>query len=249
MKDGIILGLSGKIKSGKSTTADLIHRETKGLFEEKYFAKKLKFIAAYLTGDDIKNFETQEGKEGFLPEWGITRRKMLQILGTESLRNNFDDKVWIKSLFADYKPQPAGSYMEYSTTETGERIALGFNQILQNPNWIISDVRFDNEADAVKERNGILIRVNRPAELIYPKEWNTFMCDIGDLVIPDEKMFHTWLSYSKDENLQDLHKKLTHPSETGLDEYKAFDYVIDNVGTLEDFERKVKDVLKSLNLI
>ena len=29
------------------------------------------------------------------------------------------------------------------------------------PNWIITDVRFPNEADAIKGRGGIIIRVNR----------------------------------------------------------------------------------------
>jgi hypothetical protein len=29
------------------------------------------------------------------------------------------------------------------------------------PNWVITDVRFPNEADAIKQEEGILIRVNR----------------------------------------------------------------------------------------
>ena len=32
----------------------------------------------------------------------------------------------------------------------------------ENPMWVITDVRFNNEAEAIKERGGLLIRVNRP---------------------------------------------------------------------------------------
>jgi hypothetical protein len=38
---------------------------------------------------------------------------------------------------------------------------LGKQQI-KYPNWIITDCRFENELKAVKERDGITIRVQRP---------------------------------------------------------------------------------------
>ena len=37
------------------------------------------------------------------------------------------------------------------------------------PNWIITDVRFPNELEAIKDRNGIIIRVDR-YDLIYTTE-------------------------------------------------------------------------------
>lgn len=219
----MIIGLSGHIKSGKSTAASIIKRFVAD-FEEKYFAYKLKYIAAYLTGDDIKNFETQEGKETFLPEWGMTRRKILQNLGTESLRNNFDNNVWIKALFADYKEDPTCG--------------------CPLPNWIISDTRFVNEAIAIKERGGKILRINRPFADIYPNEWSEYVeankrvdTQMSQETLPNEKDFVSW-TYLK---YPDLYAKLSHPSEIGLDDYNEFDYVINNTGNLADLENQIKN--------
>ena len=74
-----------------------------------------------------------------------TYRELLQYLGTELLRNQLHKNVWINSLFSKYKPTPT---FEYSS-------------IVEFPNWIISDVRFKNECKAIKDRNGILIKINR----------------------------------------------------------------------------------------
>jgi len=227
----MIIGLSGHIKSGKSTAAQLIQSETNNKFVEKYFAYKLKFIASYLTGDPIQLFETQEGKEGYLEDWGMTRREILQKLGTESLRENFDKNVWIKGVFADYKPQSVSAPAAIS----------GNPQIEKYPNWIISDVRFPNEADAIKTKGGLLLRVNRPVDLIYPNEWNSYASENKDSEL-SEKGFHEWLSYG-DTKQFDLFKKLTHPSEIGLDDYEDFDFIVDNNDTLESFQGKIKHII------
>jgi len=230
----MLIGLSGHIKSGKSTAAALI-RKFDPSFEERYFAYKLKFIAAYLTGQDQTLFETQEGKEGFLEDWGMTRRKMLQQLGTESLRDHFHHDVWIKALFADYKDNP--------------QCGCPF------PNWIISDTRFPNEANAIKERGGKILRINRPFSLLYPNEWNEFMKLFDETKIvgylptlkergyePNEKNFIKWLSIDN----QDLYNKLNHPSEIGLDDYTEFDYIINNTGTELELQSEIQNFLTTL---
>jgi hypothetical protein len=220
----MIIGLSGHIKSGKTTAATLI-KKLNPSFTEKYFAYKLKLIASILTGDEISLFETQEGKAGMLKDWGITRRKMLQHLGTEALRNNFDRNIWIKSLFADYKPQFGGNGMtDYDLTEV-------------YPNWIVSDVRFPNEADALKERGALLIRINRPFADIYPVEWNQYLNDTNDPVSE-----FGFLEYLKNVNFE-MFEKIGHPSEIGLDEYDDFDLVIENTSTVENVENQLRAFL------
>jgi dephospho-CoA kinase len=211
----MIIGLSGHIKSGKSTAATLIKKYNK-TFDEKYFAYKLKYVAAYLTGDDIKNFESQSGKEEFLKEWGMTRRTFLQQFGTESLRNTFHEQIWVKALFADYKP---------------------------HMNWIISDTRFINEANEIKKRKGKILRIERPFSLIYPKEFNKFASQSKSLRSITDKNFVKWLS-KKDKN---LYKKVTHPSEIGLDEYNKFDYVIKNDGNIIEFEKEIVKFLQKID--
>lgn len=240
----MIIGLSGHIKCGKSTAAKLIQLETNNTFIEKYFAYKLKFIASYLTGEPISNFETQEGKDGYLEEWGMTRRKMLQELGTKSLRNNFHDEVWIKGLFADYKPQ-CKNYC--ARMKQADDASCSCEQDCDcMPNWIISDVRFPNEADAIKNRGGQLLRINRPPELIYPHHWNRYLSETNTNV--SEKGFHNWLSHGNDKDVE-LSIMLTHSSETSLDDYDKFDYIVNNQTTYEEYENSLKILIPQLTTI
>ena len=89
-------------------------------------------------------------------------REFLQKLGTEAMRDGLHTNVWVNSLFSDY----------IVTT-----IATGSNEFdVQDtdlePKWIITDLRFPNEYDAVADRNGITIRVTRPGTLsgTHPSE-------------------------------------------------------------------------------
>jgi hypothetical protein len=136
-------------------------------WETRKFAGKLKDIASHLTGIDIEKFEDQEFKKTLLgPEWGrivktplnnipvfedvqfnslMSVRDFLQALGTDSLRNNLHPNVWVNALMADYRP------IEYNDDEQPRL-----------PNWIITDCRFPNEAQAVKDKGGLVIRIDRP---------------------------------------------------------------------------------------
>ena len=132
-------------------------------WEIRKFAGKLKDIASHLTGIDIEDFEDQEFKKTLLgPEWGsvehnplnnipvfgdvqfnslMSVRDFLQKLGTDALRIGLHPNVWVNALMADYK----------NDDQTGRL-----------PNWIITDVRFPNEAKAIKDKGGIIIRIDRP---------------------------------------------------------------------------------------
>lgn len=128
-------------------------------WEIKKFAGKLKDIASHLTGYDIEDFEDQEFKKTNLgPEWDVpskyrdhtppkpmTVRDFLQKLGTDALRTGLHDDVWVNALMSDYKP------IEYGDDEQPHL-----------PNWIITDCRFPNEAKVIKDKGGIIIRIDRP---------------------------------------------------------------------------------------
>lgn len=95
----------------------------------------------------------------------MTVREFLQKLGTEAIRNNIHRDAWVNALFADYKP--IGGWPEYGVTEEGDRIAIGYNSIY--PDWLITDTRFPNEAKAIKDMGGVVVRINRP---VVGKDWN-----------------------------------------------------------------------------
>jgi hypothetical protein len=121
-------------------------------WEIKKFAGKLKDIASHLTGIAIEDFEDQEFKKKNLgPEWNVhgmpmTVREFLQKLGTNALRDGLHSNIWVNALFADYQCVPA------------DRAPNGWDC----DNWVITDVRFPNEAKAIKDRGGIIIRIDRP---------------------------------------------------------------------------------------
>lgn len=230
----MIIGINGKVGSGKDTVGMLIQALTmksptdgkgptrysedpllylqnyegkpnlKGGWGIKKFASKLKQIASLLTGIPAEKFEDQEFKKTYLgKEWVtitdhgsdtkyMTVREFLQKLGTDAVREGLHTETWVNALFADYKVQGA-----ISIGQTYSAIDL--------PNWIITDCRFPNEAAAIRERNGLVIRVVRPGD------------NKGDL----------------------------HPSEVAMDRY-SFDYIIHNDGNLEVLLAKVKEFMSTI---
>lgn len=138
-------------------------------WEIKKYAAKLKQIASILTGIPVEKFEDQEFKKTNLgPEWdyptkftvqqGHPRidseykprqvRNFLQILGTEAIRDQIHPNTWGNALFVDYIPNT------FPNSTTG-RLELEW------PKWIITDLRYVNEAEIAKSKGSILIRVNR----------------------------------------------------------------------------------------
>jgi hypothetical protein len=145
-------------------------------WEIKKWAGKLKVVAAMLTGIPVENFEDQEFKKTLLgPEWGevsynnplnsiepfknipfnqlMSVREFLQKLGTNALRDGLHENTWVNALMSDYKKELS----ECGTSKKGTVVKCS-----KYPNWIITDTRFPNEAEAIKKANGIIIRVERP---------------------------------------------------------------------------------------
>jgi hypothetical protein len=124
----MIIGINGKIGSGKDTIGDIIQKicitNDGPEFEVKKFAGKLKQIASLLTGIPVEKFEDQEFKKlDMNPEWGMTYREFLQNLGTEAMRDGLHTNVWVNALFADYVPI---SDISKSNTCVDDRLHHGY---------------------------------------------------------------------------------------------------------------------------
>lgn len=113
--------------------------------------------------DEIKLLATHSGFK-----WTRTYREMLQELGTEVFRDHFHPQVWVNALMRRYVPLEDINQSHY----LGESINAGLVQRKQYwPTWIITDVRFPDEAKAVKLANGLLIRIHGPAKVSnHPSE-------------------------------------------------------------------------------
>ena len=196
------------------------------LYQIKKFADKLKERIAITWGIDRQKLESQDFKNQLVPQLGITWRELMQLEG-EKMRE-IDEDYWCKALFSEYGVIQENYYQdgrkgllhpnyprEYpnkvvepkdcNLTESNNWEIKDKNETFEKkevyPNWIITDVRYPNEAKAIKEKGGITLRVNR-------KTNNTS----------------------------------SHESETALDNYQDWDYVIDNNGSIEDLIKKVKDL-------
>ena len=198
----MILGISGRISSGKDTVGQIIQYLTDEsinkfyTFEQwavetyngqdttkwqiKKFAAKMKQCVNIITGIPVEDLENIDIKNSLIGEdWGdITYRKLLQLLGTEVGRC-IHENFWINALFSRYTKTALNWDVDGNTT------------VEAYPNWIITDCRFENEIDAINIRDGITIRLQRNSQNV-----------VSD-----------------------------HTSETALDNYSNFDYVIDNSNT------------------
>lgn len=163
-------------------------------FEIKKFAGKLKEIASILTGVPINKWEDQDFKNEKMPEdWGMTYREFLQRLGTEAMRDGLHEDVWVNALFSDYKPQKMSEY---------------------NPsNWIITDTRFPNEFNAIKERGGLMLKIVR-----------TEKDSAGNRILSNHI------------------RSAIHSSETALEGYE-FDHIIFNDDGIVELAHKIKSIL------
>ena len=100
------------------------------------FSDKLKKVAVELFGIDILHFTRRDLKEKEIPFWGMSPRQMMQKLGTDACRNGLGDNIWIR-------------VMEMEITKHNVDVI------------IIPDIRFDNEAEFVKESNGFVFELRR----------------------------------------------------------------------------------------
>lgn len=95
----------------------------------------------------------------------MTYREFLQKLGTEGMRDGLHTNVWINALFADYKRK-----LDLVKSDS-PKYDLKVEESGEYPNWIITDMRFPNEMESVKDKGGITIRVIRPVHAL-PQENN-----------------------------------------------------------------------------
>ena len=130
---GFLLGFTGPAGSGKDTCGSF--------FIEKYGFKKLSFastLKAMLATAGLPEPATQALKEEIVPWLGVSWRHAAQTLGTEWGRTCIHPDLWIL------------------TTLRNREIALQ-----QNPElgFVVTDVRFENEARAIRDAGGWVVHL------------------------------------------------------------------------------------------
>lgn len=133
--DKLIIGLTGPARSGKDTVASII--QTHIWMQQTSFAAPLRTFAANVFGIDESMLES--GKDVTDPRIGISPRRFMQLVGTE-IGRQIDADLWIKSL------------------------EWRLDKILTGPTdgAIVTDVRFNNEADYIRGKGGFIWHIQRP---------------------------------------------------------------------------------------
>lgn len=141
----IIIGVGGIAKSGKDTFTAMLKEAliqsgvSEHLVFNYNFAEPVKQLARYVFDMSDADVNTQEGKQEVSKHgYGLTNREILQKVGTESFRDVFNHNIWI---------------------DVAERQI--FSRFPAHGIVIISDVRFDNEANWILSK-GPLIKIERP---------------------------------------------------------------------------------------
>lgn len=159
----------------------------------------------------------------------MTKRKLLQIQGTDCGRNIIHPNCWINATMVNYKAIKDGA--------TGNRQPDDLDDCPINfPNWIITDVGFPNEAKAIEDRGGFIIRCNRQMYRYFDSILS--LQEVKDNIFKDTGEYPT-KEYLNNYSTIDTNQ---HKSETSLDNHK-FTYNVDNNGTIEELIKQVKDIL------
>lgn len=133
-----LIGLAGKAGTGKDTAADHLC-EAHG-FVRYAFADPIRAGLQAMLGLTDEELHDRTHKEVALEPFGVSPRRMMQTLGTEWGRHCIHPDLWLLV---------AGLNVD-------ELIAEGRSGI------VITDVRFDNEADWIRARGGTVLHILRP---------------------------------------------------------------------------------------
>lgn len=211
-----IIGLVGFIGSGKDTVANMLL--DRGGYKDSFAAPLKDLVSAVfgwprelLEGDTIESRDFRETPDIFWTrKTGIdnfTPRMALQLIGTDVMREHFHKNIWLNSL--EYRMRSAN----------------------KNSVTVISDVRFRNELDLIKELGGVNIWVRRE--------------QLPDWYHIAEKANN---GSAVDRHVMRTRYRSVHASEWDWIGYD-FDYEIHNTGTLDQLETKVSDIYNSMTKV
>jgi hypothetical protein len=181
-----IIGLSGKKGSGKDFVGKIIQRLA-GHGKLMPFAGSIKEICRdYFGLDPAIMYGTNEQKNTTLTEWRwediprngahdhtgkfytingkvgfITYREMLQMVGTEVFRDNVHEDFWVKCTLNKIKNDKTEYNKPIRIYGFDDRSQEGWRDNFKKENlFVITDVRFPNEVEAIKSAGGVVVRVH-----------------------------------------------------------------------------------------
>lgn len=196
--DPLVIGFGHKRGSGKDTSAGYFCKHYQA--ERIAFADPIKALTMVAYGLD-RDQAYGDQKERTDPFWDVSPAELQQVEGTELHRKRL----------AEIFPQKFGNQNIW-VRMARRRIEEGESSF-----YVISDLRFPNEADMVKELDGFCIRVD---------------CDF------ETRMRRTGGNFEgRDDD---------HYSEVALDDFTGWDFIVDNNGSEDDLKRGLETVIRQV---
>lgn len=136
-RDLNLIGLHGKMNAGKDATFASMNWNSG--YTELRFAEPIKQAASLIFGWSRQHIEDRVLKETVDPFWGFAPRLAMQTMGTEWARKMLRDDIWLK---------------------VAEKSLM--SNIAAKRKTVVTDVRFDNEAEWIIACGGVVVEIFDP---------------------------------------------------------------------------------------
>lgn len=132
----VLIGLAGTAGSGKDTTAQFLVKQHG--FKAFAFADAVRDALKIVLAIEDKYFEYPL-KEVVIQKYGKSARELMQALGTDWGRNSVSEDIWV----------------DIAINKAWSSLSAGSNVVL-------TDVRFENEANKIRKLGGKIWHIRRP---------------------------------------------------------------------------------------
>jgi len=181
-----IIGIAGEKRHGKDCVADFIPYPKRIV----KLADPVKQIARMVYGlTEAQVDGSEQDKETVIPEWGVSPRQIMQKIGTEMGRGIHPD-TWIRFL-----RKQIDDFVSVRCIYPGDPPIT----------FVISDVRFPNEAEAIRSWGGSIWRVLRPGLLTAEVDQHPSETSIK-AIRPDLTIINDGTLAQLKEKVEHLHK-------------------------------------------
>ena len=219
-----IIGVSGQIEAGKDTFFRVFQGQVEAQRHPQFaFADGVKKVVETLTGDSDQ--WSREGKARVVPGFKQSNGLLQQIVGA-GMRNTIDPDVWVRACMRRVQEALRPRQAEW----VGDKWMPVKDETCTDHHQYIGGKWKVIKSGVYVESRAIITDVRYPGEVLAIQA-------AGGVVVRIERPGHV----PKDDG-----RDLKHESETALDDFKGFDYVLRNAGTLEDYEKSIRDLLKTM---